>query len=134
MPKALQLPDSLASTSTFTIKESVLLCNCSGYSTPLCSGQFWPGLEMGRIGLSDVFFLPINHEYEGSFVMTQKTLLDKEDIPCQKVSSLMLKLLYLLIVYFNRIQTTVFRLSQTVFWMAWLVLTHRLKSLYIQNI
>ena len=86
MPKALQLPDSLASTSTFTIKESVqLLCSGSGFSTPLCSGQFWPGLEMGRIGLSDVFFLPINHEYEGSFMMTQKTLIDKEDIPCQKV-------------------------------------------------
>ena len=85
MPKALQLPDSLASTSTFTIKESVQLCKGSGFSTPLCSGQFWPGLEMGRIGLSDVFFLPINHEYEGSFVMTQKTLIDKEDIPCQKV-------------------------------------------------
>ena len=97
-----------------------MLCKGSGYSTPLCSGQFWPGLEMGRIGLSDVFFLPINHEYEGSFVMTQKTLLDKEDIPCQKVRCLMLKLLYLLIDSFNRIQTTVFRLSQTVFWMAWL--------------
>ena len=120
MPKALQLPDSLASTSTFTIKESVLLCNGSGFFTPPCSGQFWPGLEMGRIGLSDVFFLPINHEYEGSFVMTQKTLIDKEDIPCQKVRCLMLKLLYLLIDSFNRIQTTVFRLSQTVFWMAWL--------------
>ena len=62
-----------------------MLCKGSGFSTPLCSGQFWPGLEMGRIGLSDVFFLPINHEYEGSFVMTQKTLIDKEDIPCQKV-------------------------------------------------
>ena len=134
MPKAPQLPDSLASTSTFTIKESVLLCKGSGFFTPLCSGQFWPGLEMGRIGLSDVFFLPINHEYEGSFVMTQKTLLDKEDIPCQKVSSLMLKLLYLLIDSFNRIQTTVFRLSQTVFWMAWLVLRLRLKSLYMLNI
>ena len=115
MPKAPQLPDSLASTSTFTIKESVLLCKGSGFFTPPCSGQFWPGLEMGRIGLSDVFFLPINHEYEGSFVMTQKTLLDKEDIPCQKVSSLMLKLLYLLIDSFNRTPTTVFRLSQTVF-------------------
>ena len=48
------------------------------------SGQFWPGLEMGRIGLSDVFFLPKNYEWEGSFVMTQKTLLDKEDIKCHK--------------------------------------------------
>ena len=48
-------------------------------------GQFWPGLEMGRIGLSDVFFLPKNYEWEGSFVMTQKTLIDKEDIRCQKV-------------------------------------------------
>ena len=33
MPKALQLPDSLASTSTFTIKESVQqLCKGSGFS------------------------------------------------------------------------------------------------------
>ena len=39
---------------------------------------------MGRIGLSDVFFLPKNYEWEGSFVMTQKTLLDKEDIKCHK--------------------------------------------------
>lgn len=50
----------------------------------LSIGQFWPGLEMGRIGLSDVFFLAKNYEWEGSFVMTQKTLLDKEDIKCHK--------------------------------------------------
>lgn len=42
---------------------------------------------MGRIGLSDVFFLPKNYEWEGSFVMTQKTLIDKEDIRCQKVNT-----------------------------------------------
>ena len=47
------------------------------------SGQFWPGLEMGRIGLSDVFFLAKNYEFDGSFVMTQKTLIDKEDNRCQ---------------------------------------------------
>ena len=51
--------------------------NCS-----LHSGQFWPGLEMGRIGLSDVFFLAKNYEFDGSFVMTQKTLIDKEDNRC----------------------------------------------------
>ena len=39
---------------------------------------------MGRIGLSDVFFLAKNYEWEGSFVMTQKTLIDKEDIPCEE--------------------------------------------------
>ena len=38
---------------------------------------------MGRIGLSDLFFLPKNFEFEGSFVMTQKTLINKEDNPCQ---------------------------------------------------
>ena len=31
------------------------------------AGQFWPGLEMGRIGLSDELFLPKNFEWEGSF-------------------------------------------------------------------
>ena len=40
---------------------------------------------MGRIGLSDVFFLAKDFEWEGSFVMTQKTLIDKEDIRCEKV-------------------------------------------------
>ena len=48
-------------------------------------GQFWPGLEMGRTGLSDVFFLPKDIEWDGSFVMTEKTLIDTTDIPCQKV-------------------------------------------------
>ena len=38
---------------------------------------------MGRIGLSDVFFLAKNYEFDGSFVMTQKTLIDKEDNRCQ---------------------------------------------------
>ena len=37
---------------------------------------------MGRIGLSDVFFLAKNYEFDGSFVMTQKTLIDKEDNRC----------------------------------------------------
>ena len=39
---------------------------------------------MGRIGLSDVFFLAKNYEFDGSFVMTQKTLIDKEDNQCNK--------------------------------------------------
>ena len=47
-------------------------------------GQFWPGLEMGRIGLSDQMFLPENYEWEGSFQVRQKTLLNKEDIPCSE--------------------------------------------------
>ena len=51
-------------------------------NTIKASGQFWPGLEMGRIGLSDVFFLAKNYEFDGSFVMTQKTLIDKEDNRC----------------------------------------------------
>ena len=41
---------------------------------------------MGRIGLSRVFFLPTNTEWEGSFIMKQKTLLDKEGIPCKTVN------------------------------------------------
>ena len=47
-------------------------------------GQFWPGLEMGRIGLSDLMFLPKNIEWEGSFQVHQKTLLNKEDNPCSE--------------------------------------------------
>ena len=59
-------------------------------------GQFWPGMEMGRTGLSDVFFLPKDTEWDGSFYMTQKTLIDKPDIPCQKV-----KLQYLVYKHLN---------------------------------
>jgi len=47
-------------------------------------GQFWPGLEMGRVGLSYAKFLPVDKEWEGSFEVRQKTLLDKENIPCSK--------------------------------------------------
>ena len=57
-------------------------------------GQFWPGLEMGRTGLSDVFFLPKDIEWDGSFVMTQKTLIDKTDIPCQTVINLKKIIIY----------------------------------------
>ena len=52
----------------------------------ICLDQFWPGLEMGRTGLSDVFFLPKDIEWDGSFVMTQKTLLNKKDVPCETVN------------------------------------------------
>ncbi len=40
---------------------------------------------MGRIGLSDQFFLPKNIEWEGSFYMQQKTQISKDDIPCSEV-------------------------------------------------
>ena len=42
---------------------------------------------MGRIGLSDQFFLPKNIEWEGSFYMQQKTQISKDDIPCSEVCS-----------------------------------------------
>ena len=47
-------------------------------------GQFWPGLEMGRIGLSDQMFLPKNIEWEGSFQVRRKTLINKKDNPCSE--------------------------------------------------
>ena len=50
-----------------------------------CSGQFFPGLEMGRIGLSDELFLPKDIEWEGTFQMKQKTLINKKENPCSKV-------------------------------------------------
>ena len=54
-----------------------------------CSpGQFWPGLEMGRIGLSDVFFLAKDFEWEGSFQVEEKTLINKADNPCSEVNLL----------------------------------------------
>ena len=52
-----------------------------------CSpGQFWPGWEMGRIGLSDVFFLAKDFEWEGSFQVEEKTLINKDDSPCSEVN------------------------------------------------
>ena len=51
-------------------------------------GQFWPGWEMGRIGLSDVFFLAKDFEWEGSFQVEEKTLINKADNPCSEVNLL----------------------------------------------
>lgn len=47
-------------------------------------GQFWPGLEMARIGLSKELFLPKNTQFEGSFQVRQKTLINKDDSPCSE--------------------------------------------------
>ncbi|XP_023331127.1 uncharacterized protein LOC111703419 [Eurytemora carolleeae] len=47
-------------------------------------GQFFPGLEMGRIGLSDELFLPKDIEWEGTFQMKQKTLINKKENPCSE--------------------------------------------------
>ena len=41
------------------------------------SGQFWPGFEMARTGLSRYFMLKENISWEGSFTVSQKTLVDK---------------------------------------------------------
>ena len=66
--------------------KGILYCLPKPFKFFFCDlGQFWPGLEMGRTGLSDVFFLPKDIEWDGSFVMTEKTLIDTTDIPCQKV-------------------------------------------------
>ena len=46
-------------------------------------GQFWPGLEMGRIGMSTALYLKKNMEWSGSFIMNQKTLINKESIKCE---------------------------------------------------
>ena len=51
----------------------------------LCLGQFWPGLDMGRTGLSKKFFLPRDFEWEGSFTMEHKDQLSKESSPCNQV-------------------------------------------------
>ena len=40
---------------------------------------------MGRIGLSDELFLPKDIEWEGTFQMKQKTLINKKENPCSKV-------------------------------------------------
>lgn len=46
-------------------------------------GQFWPGLEMDRVGLSNLLFVSKDYEWVGSFSMKQKTLLNKDDSPCE---------------------------------------------------
>ena len=40
---------------------------------------------MGRIGLSDELFLPKDTEWEGTFQMKQKTLINKKENPCSEV-------------------------------------------------
>ncbi len=55
------------------------------FSFLLCLGQFWPGLDMGRTGLSKKFFLPRDFEWEGSFTMEHKDQLSKDSSPCNKV-------------------------------------------------
>ena len=47
-------------------------------------GQFWPGLEMARIGLSKELFLPKNTYFEGSFEIRQKTLINKPNQRCSE--------------------------------------------------
>ena len=44
-------------------------------------GQFWPGSEMERIGLSEIKILP-NYETEGEFTVVETTNLNRPDAPC----------------------------------------------------
>ena len=45
-------------------------------------GQFWPSLEMGRLGQTKALFLEPHTEQECSFLVTEKTSLDKPYAPC----------------------------------------------------
>ena len=45
-------------------------------------GQFWPGLEMERTGLSEIIVISNNMEQEGYFTFTETTSLDHTDAPC----------------------------------------------------
>ena len=46
-------------------------------------GQFFPGMEMQRLGQSSKLFLKKDFEWMGHFVMSQKTVLSKESSPCE---------------------------------------------------
>ena len=45
-------------------------------------GQFWPGLEMERIGQTKSISIPLRTEVWGTFTMVQKTNLDRQTSPC----------------------------------------------------
>ena len=45
-------------------------------------GQFWPGLDMERIGQSKSIYIPIKTEVWGSFTSVHKTNLYKDSTPC----------------------------------------------------
>ena len=47
-------------------------------------GQFWPALEMERIGQTKSISIPLRTEVKGTFTMVKKTNLDKQSVPCVK--------------------------------------------------
>ena len=44
--------------------------------------QFWPGIEMERIGQTNKMYIPLKTEVWGSFTSVHKTNLYKESTPC----------------------------------------------------
>ena len=46
------------------------------------AGQFWPGPEMDRTGQSKPIFLGKNQELRASFMMTEKSNINKKSAPC----------------------------------------------------
>ena len=47
-------------------------------------GQFWPGKDLKRIGMSKVLNLRRDMEWSGVFEMKQKTLISKETSKCEE--------------------------------------------------
>ena len=47
-------------------------------------GQFWPGMEMERIGQTKPVFVPTNTEVWGSFSLVKNSNLAKDSLPCEK--------------------------------------------------
>ena len=45
-------------------------------------GQFWPGLEMERIGQSKAIYVKTDTEVRVTFTMIQKTNIPKAEVPC----------------------------------------------------
>ena len=50
-------------------------------------GQFWPGLEMERIGQPNPLYIPAMTELHSSFIMRKKKNLATDSTPCVKYST-----------------------------------------------
>ena len=50
-------------------------------------GQFWPGLEMERIGQPNPLYIPVMTELHSSFTVRKKINLATDSTPCVKYST-----------------------------------------------
>ena len=50
-------------------------------------GQFWPGVDMSRLGQTESIYLKIKTRLDGNFQLVQRTVLHRPDRPCEKAEN-----------------------------------------------